>query len=582
MIQQVETRSPSEKFAKSAYWYFLVWGICSSLSMTLSTLVDAILVGNLVGSDGLAITSIATPVFLFYALLGMTIGVGGSVKIGRALGSSNLKEANRIFHRQLLAGLAIGLVCMAVFLLLRDELCIFLGAEEDLLPLARQYLTVVLYAAPVFVLYHILGAAVRTDSDPKQAAVASAVVIVVNLTLDLVFMQGMGLGIVGASASLCIGEFLGLLTLLLHFGKKRSLLRLRLSLPRLSDLRDFVVNGFGVGSSYIFQAIVMFTFNILLLTGPNGVTHVAIFSVLYTLSTLPAAVYEGASNAVSTVVSIFAGERDSHSMLVTLRQGLLTVGIVGVAMAGAFVLWAEQLVRFFGITDGAAVAEAARAVRIFSISVVFMGVNVLYTSFWQTIGRAKLASVMSVVRNFAFMMVLGAVLISRFQIVGLCLTYVGSEALCLLGVGIVRLVRSSDGYVQNKYSTKGRAFEKLYPIGAEGIGEIARDLEQLVEEWEIPYKKAFFINLIVEELILNIHKFGLRDTKRQRHIAIKLMENGEEYILRIRDNVRTYNPFDSGEDGDDIDNAALTLITKKAQFYNYQRKLIFNYLYLIL
>ena len=38
------------KFAKSAYWNFLLWGICSSLGMTISTFVDALLVGNLVGS----------------------------------------------------------------------------------------------------------------------------------------------------------------------------------------------------------------------------------------------------------------------------------------------------------------------------------------------------------------------------------------------------------------------------------------------------------------------------------------------------------------------------------------------------
>ena len=58
------------------------------------------------------------------------------------------------------------------------------------------------------------------------------------------------------------------------------------------------------------------------------------------------------------------------------------------------------------------------------------------------------------------------------------------------------------------------------------------------------------------------------------------MDNQSEVILRIRDNVHTYNPFDS--EGDDIDNAVIHLITQKTHYYNYQRKLIFNYLYLIL
>lgn len=61
------------KFAKSAYWNFLLWGICSSLGMTISTFVDALLVGNLVGSQGLAVTNLSTPVFLAYALFGLTL-----------------------------------------------------------------------------------------------------------------------------------------------------------------------------------------------------------------------------------------------------------------------------------------------------------------------------------------------------------------------------------------------------------------------------------------------------------------------------------------------------------------------------
>ena len=189
-MPEVKTeRRAAMQFAKSAYWYFLFWGICSALGTTLSTLIDAILVGNIVGSDGLAVTSIATPVFLVYALLGMTLGVGANVYIGRSLGASDVENANLTFHRVLLVGLAVGLVCLAIVLPFRERMLDFLGAEGDLRPLARQYLTVVFGSAPVFVLYHIMSASVRTDSDPKLAAASSAAVVVVHLTLDIVFMQ---------------------------------------------------------------------------------------------------------------------------------------------------------------------------------------------------------------------------------------------------------------------------------------------------------------------------------------------------------------------------------------------------------
>ena len=85
------------KFAGSAYRYFLIWGICTSLVTTICTIVDAILVGNLVGPDGLAVANISTPVFLLYALFGITIGVGANVHIGRMLGASDVNSANLKF-----------------------------------------------------------------------------------------------------------------------------------------------------------------------------------------------------------------------------------------------------------------------------------------------------------------------------------------------------------------------------------------------------------------------------------------------------------------------------------------------------
>ena len=72
-------------YAKSAYRTFLFWGVCSSLGVTISTLVDATLVGNFIGSTGLAVANIATPVFLLYLLMGITLGGGAGVLIGKKL-----------------------------------------------------------------------------------------------------------------------------------------------------------------------------------------------------------------------------------------------------------------------------------------------------------------------------------------------------------------------------------------------------------------------------------------------------------------------------------------------------------------
>ena len=405
--------------------------------------------------------------------------------------------------------------------------------------------------------------------------------IAVNLGLDLLFMAVLRWGIVGASAALCIGEGLGLVVLLTHFTRKNALLKLRLKRPRRESLKGFVGNGFGVGSSQIFQALVMLVFNTLLLAdGEDGVTHVAIFGVIYTMSTVPQAVFDGAGSAMTTVVSIFTGERDDEGILTVLKLGLKIVCTAGAVIAAGFLLGAERILCFFGL-EGDSIPQAVNAFRIYSVSVIFMGVNALAVSFWQSIGWAKLAAWMSVARNFVLMLALGVLLIPGMSITGLGLTYVCSEAVCLLAAAV--LLSGSDAYVRKKYRMTGAVFERYYTIQTESVTQIAADLEQLCEEWEIGPQQTFFINLMAEELLINIIKFGLTDSQKEYYIAIRVMkqDSGEDgYIMRIRDNVNSYNPFEHR--GDDIDNAVIRMIRTKTRYYDYQRKLIFNYLYLIL
>ncbi len=572
------------KFAGSAYRHFLIWGICASLATTICTIVDALLVGNLVGSDGLAVANISTPVFLLYALLGITIGVGANVQIGRMLGAGDVHGANHIFHSQLCFGLIVGLLSLSP-LLFKDAYFSFLGVTEALAPLAQQYLTVVMWSAPIFVMYHILSVSVRTDSNPKLSAAASAVVIVTNLTLDLLLMKGLGWGMIGASSSLCIAETLGTLVLLTHFFRKRRLLRLRLMLPKLSDIRRFVYNGFGMGSASIFGAIVMLVFNTLLLRfgGDSGALYVAIYGVIYTISTIPTGVFDGASSSLSTVATFFAGESDTDGIFAVLKKALSVAVIGGGILAVLCAVFPEALVWFFGIREAAAIESASAAMRIFAVSIVFTGINMVVTAFWQAIGRAKFAGVMSVIRNCLLMLAVGMLLIPTGHIAGLAITYIGTEMLCTLLTAGVLLFHPSRKYVADKYAATGKCFEKSYAIETESMAQISGDLEAICDAWEIGIKQAFVINFICEELLLNVIKFGLDDKSRKKtgfYISIKLMEKKGDYVLRIRDNVSLYNPFES--DGDEIDSGVLRLIQKKTKYCDYQRKMIFNYLYMII
>ena len=245
-------------------------------------------------------------------------------------------------------------------------------------------------------------------------------------------------------------------------------------------------------------------------------------------------------------------------------------------MASIFAAFPNTLVAFFGIKSTA----AAASLRIFAISVVFTGINTVLTAYWQSLGRAGAAGVISLLRSCLLMPALGAVLIPKSGITGLALTYAVTEALCTAAVIIFSYTAAAKKYVTDKFGAMGRCFESVYAIKTESTFSISADLEGICGEWNIAPRHAFFINFICEEMLLNIIKFALSGGGKTYYISIKLMEKNGDYILRIRDNVSRYNPFES--DGDEIDSGVLRLIKAKTKYCDYQRKMIFNYLYTVL
>ncbi len=550
------------------------------MSVAACTFVDSFLIGNFVGSDGLAVAGIMTPVFLLFSLIGVTIAMGANVLMSREIGAGDVKSANVIMGQQLFIGVVSGLLMLAVSLLFCDKILMFLGASGELFVYAKEYLFPVFIASPFFVIYNIFAFSARTDGNSKLSAVSSAVVIFVNLGLDLLFMGPLKFGVKGASISLCIAEFLGTVVLLFHFFRKASSLRLNLKIPKFSAAAEIVKNGFAMGSAFIFQAVIILVFNrLLLIDTENGVINTAIFGVMYTISTIPCAFYDGTGGAFAPVVPFFSGEKDSKSIISIHKMGISFTAVVIFIFTALFMLIAEPLVVFFGIESSFG-AYAAEAFRIFAASIAFAGVNSVMTAFWQTVGRPQLAAALSIARNLVIIVLLGVVLIPRQGIIGVSYAYLFSEAACFIFVILVGVFSPSSKFIKEKYSPMGKVYEKFYTIKTDSISEVSKDIESLCEEWEIPIKESFFLNFIVEEIILNIVKFALKDVSEEHYIDFKILENGDDYIVRLRDDIKLYNPFEA--DGDDVDNAVLAMIRKKSKYCEYRRKLIFNYLYLII
>lgn len=185
----------------------MIWGIAAMMSLNI---VDTWFVAQL-GERELAAISFTFPVIMVLISLGIGLMAGTASVISRVLGETDLARVRRLTTDAVFLATAISAVCTVAGLLTLEPLFLAMGADPDLVPLIRDYMTV-WYSGYVFFLVPMVGfGAMRAVGDSKLQAKLMLGVSLVNLVLDplLIFglaglprleLQGAALATVGARA----------------------------------------------------------------------------------------------------------------------------------------------------------------------------------------------------------------------------------------------------------------------------------------------------------------------------------------------------------------------------------------------
>ncbi len=210
----------------------MVFGMVAIL---LFNLVDTFFI-SLLGTDALAAVSFTFPVTFAVNCITMGIGVGLSASIGRLLGQGNSRHAAQLTTHGLI--LAIGLIiiaCLIGFFTI-DPLFRLLGAEDKLIPLIHQYMSIWYLTIPLLVIPMSSNSAIRATGDTKTPAKIMMLAGLINGILDPLLIFGYGpfpeLGIKGAAIASGISWFGALCASFYVLTHKVKLL----ALPKMSSL----------------------------------------------------------------------------------------------------------------------------------------------------------------------------------------------------------------------------------------------------------------------------------------------------------------------------------------------------------
>ncbi|MBP5561618.1 MAG: hypothetical protein J6X70_07470 [Muribaculaceae bacterium] len=392
------------------FWRFLWSSILIALSGCLGNVVDGIIVGNLIGEDGVSAINLSRPVVQFMFTVTTLIATGASMVVGFYLGKKDAGRARYVFTQALFGSLAVGLVLTAIALLWPAETAALLCKNARLLQPTREYLSVLLLGAPAYLMMWALSAMVGVDGSPRLVSVAILIDNAVNLCLDIVFIKYFGWGIAGSSAATVVGHIVGFAIMLRHFGYSNCNLKLSWSSGDTwgKAWRQIISQGTPLALASICLTLLLFCANSIVLSA-RARTGIFVFALCMNLLQIYNLFLAGTCRTLQSLGSIEVGRGDVDNLRLVIGKCLRFITVAMVVTCIFVWVWPQGIAELFGCKDTATLAESNHALRVFALSFIpFCYIYVLMI-IYKLYGYHRMALFISLALSLTVIPVLWAV-----------------------------------------------------------------------------------------------------------------------------------------------------------------------------
>ena len=383
---------------KTTYFKYLGAAFGSALISAVYSIVDMAMVGQYQGPEGTAALAVVAPVWNIIYSLGLLTGIGGSVLFGAAKGKGERRTEEEYFTAALMITVVLAAASWLMVLFFDTPMLHLFGAEETLLPLAREYLYPIKFVVPLFLFNQMLAAFLRNDGRPALATGAVLSGGVFNVLGDYFFVFVLDLGIMGAGIATCLGAAISCLVMLTHFLSPRNTLRLVPVKGWIRQMGRIGVTGFSAFFADIAMGILTILFNRQIMHF-LGTDALAVYGVLVNVSTLVQCCAYSVGQASQPILSLNYGARQTRRILDVLRYALGTVAVFGVLWVLVLAAFPTEIVRLFMAPTPEVLEVAPGILRTYGLSFLLLPFNIFSAYYFQSILRPASAFGISVTRG---------------------------------------------------------------------------------------------------------------------------------------------------------------------------------------
>lgn len=362
-------------------------------------LADTFFVGQTGDANQVAAVSVSMPLFMIFMAIGNLFGVGGCAYVSRSLGEGRKDRVKTISSFCIYASMVGGAIISVVFLIFRDPILRLIGASDNTIGYANDYMFWLAICSPLIVMGICASNLVRGEGAAKDSVIGTVIGQIANVILDPIFILnkgdklfsfempfGFGKGAEGAAIATVIGNVITLVYFIFYFMRGKSILSIN---PKRFSAKNGIAKGvIGVGTPAALNSLLMSFSNIIInmFLSKYGDNAVAAMGVAMKANMLVVMFQIGVGQGIQPLVGYCFGAKRYERMKKVIRFSMMCNIIIGAAVTVFYIIFRRQVIGIF-IEDEQVIEYGVKMITALMAPGTFIGIMFVINFSFQGMGK---------------------------------------------------------------------------------------------------------------------------------------------------------------------------------------------------
>jgi len=402
-LQETTERLGTERLGKLLLRLSLP-SVASMLTMSLYHFADTIWLGQL-SYRAIAAVTVTFPYFILVIAIGVGSGVGANALASRRFGERDIEATNRVAGQVFPLAAVSGVAFVVVSSLYARPIAALLGAGDDIVHLAADYIFFFGFGTPFMLFRLMTGNVLQASGDVVKPMVFTITGAVVNVALDPFFIFGWGpfpaMGVGGAALATTISGGLAAALSFHYLMASKSVYRLKPHhlKPDLTIIRQIYRVGLPSMIMTLSESLTFALFN--RAVAGFGSVALASLGIAIRVSDLAFMPVIGAGHGLLPIIGFCFGARLWKRLWSAVRLAsvalVLLMGIATVILE----IFTPQAIAIFN-DDPELISVAVPAMRLMISAMVLIGPSIMFITVFQGLSKGRTAMVLSLARQLIF------------------------------------------------------------------------------------------------------------------------------------------------------------------------------------